>query len=706
MAFIDDMINKVNVSKRIGNQKGMLSLIFSAIILVIAIYFVWGIFLRPTIDYRNWEKSFDNRVWYAVRVPYYSYDTILPDLYFRTNAFMPDSLVDSKLYIKFSGCILEVFVNDKLAYSNPTCTAKVQYDEQIINLKGLVNTGQNKFRFHFLEDGGTLRFELAGGKENNLLRYIALIFLLSVFVYAITRRVDFIFIILLWSIIFLHLFPNFFPYSWGFEALNFYPLSIKAFVVILGLMVSIPYPYRKIESFFIKGYAISYNIVKTLTRKFNNKLMSLKESYPIIYAEFSDMRMYLTYVLIGIVSFFIFWYLRTKHSLGDQGFVGQIALNKAYTFFHTSPLSAWFLTYAYSILQSLGVKYSSYMISSIVSCFYGAIAIPVLWATCKELVEDRWKSLAIFSIVSTSYFMVLFFGYIEFYPALLFWMILYVYTPILYLKDKVGIFIPSLFFALMFLTHLSSGFIAPSLLLLLLLKMYQRRGVGISREFLIMSLSVIIPAALILGHVIFVFNGCNGTFSNCITDFWNALKGSDPSFVRPDLLTSHFAEDIVNEYLLVSPAAVILLFFLIIKWREINFRDEKLIFIASVSFLFGIYTFIHFTGLGFPQDWDVLAPIGFPLTLLGSYVLVNVFKDNATLRFYVVSIIFVSVFVHTLPTLLHDADLMDLLINPLIIMNVSSSWLDGLVRVLLAFFNGEESYSLFISYLTTFIFIS
>lgn len=374
------------------------------------------------------------------------------------------------------------------------------------------------------------------------------------------------------------------------------------------------------------------------------------------------------YLLMSVLSFIIFWSFRTQRNAGDAGFVGQLALNKQYTFMSTGPLSSWFVTFSYDVVKSMGAPYSSYEIAAGLSCFYGAIAIPILWVLCKELAKDKWRSFAIFSILATSYFIILFFGDIEYYSTLTLGMILYIYSSILYLKDKINsIFFPSLFYAVNFCISLSFLIMLPTLFLLFFLRMLKKKGTGFFKEFFIMILSASIPIILFIGHVIFVYySGLYATgyctdFKSCLDGYWSRLHDGD--LIQPGLFTSHHVEEMLNEHILISPASIILLIFLLFNIRRIRFKDSKLIFIGSVTLFFAAYVWLHNSTLGFPQDWNTYAAVALPLTLFAAYVLVNNIKDNKELRFYVVAVIVVTFLVHTLPSMISDIGLMHLFLS-------------------------------------------
>jgi hypothetical protein len=144
------------------------------------------------------------------------------------------------------------------------------------------------------------------------------------------------------------------------------------------------------------------------------------------------------------------------------------------------------------------------------------------------------------------------------------------------------------------------------------------------------------------------------------------------------MLTLNFIQEILTEYIYISPGAVLLFFFLIAFYAvNIDFKDSYLMFMLVSAATFFLYTITHVTALGLPMDWDALSPVGLPLTMSVGYALINTVKDRKIARYYVVSIVIVVLSVHTIPALLDSADMEYVLSNP---KKTVSALMDDVVR--------------------------
>lgn len=568
------------------------------ILVLVSAYLLWDGFVRPNVSFSGWQVSSNGGYWADTSLPHHAYHTIIPDLYFRGLVVIPEGVDYSSIGVSFDGCISEVYFNDFLAYSNPECTRYVQHDESRIDVGSVVKPGENNMRLKMMFDGGTTSFELENPRKLNLLRFALAALLLLASSYLLTKEKRVVFIVAFMCFIFIHITEGYFPVSWGFNALRYYPLHIKFILVLFSILFLIPSTFRHLEKYL----TIAYNRLKNTQVNLNDSISwhVSKYSYHIpqsIRIEFGHPLSYVKYLLIMLISFILFWVFRTKNSLGDSGFVGQIALNRIYVFFNASPLGAWMLTFAYKILQSIGFNYSSYDAAAILACLFGAVSVLIIWLISAELTEDRWRRITIFSVVFTSYFMQLFYGYIEFYPALLFGVAVYIYASILYLKGRCNIFYPSLSFGILLCINPSSVYVTLSLLVLILLKK-KSSDIDFTPEFLKMVAAAAIPVVFILGHVIFVFGECPNTPRICITTFMQSLQGSNVGFIREDLLTLNTLEDTINEHILIAPVGLLFLLFALIFYKR---RLDDLSVFFAVAAVFFIYTAVRTSGLGLPR---------------------------------------------------------------------------------------------------------
>ena len=637
-------------------------IIASSILLIAALILLWFSFVKPSITLSDWKISNDGNFYLDTYMPHYSYHTLLPYLYFKGDLIVPDGIRDYVMEMTVDGCFEEVQVNDQLVYENTECDITLDYDEQSIDLTSYINLGKNQVEVKINFNGATTRFEIFEPRKYNLLRFSLAVAMISLAIFFLTKNPRIVFSFLLLSLVFLHVFSSYFPVRWGFNALGYFPLYVSSALAFICALLAIPSSYDSIASNSVKVF----NKLKKDTKSMRKKLSSMfNVKLP------ASMKNYFMYSLISLISFLVFWLFRTHHSMGDSGFVGQIALHREYLFFHGSALAAWTLSFVYSLLKNFGFEYNSYEASALAACFFGAISVPAIWIICRELFDSTRKRFMLFFIVVSAYSMQLFFGYIEFYPMLLAAMIYYTLTGICYLRDKVSIVYPSIAFVIMFCTHLSSGFLGPSLIMLYLYKAYTKREKVVG-EFLQMFFSASILLVIFFSYVIFIHGQCNQSSIDCVINYVSGVqqyasdsKGGALSLFRSDILTPTFIQELFIEYSYISSGAVILFFFLITFYnKSIDFRDPFLLFLLISTASIFFYTTTHITALGLPYDWDSTAPIGFPLTLLLGYLLLTVVKDKKLLTYYVVSLVSVILLIHTIPTLLVSADREDVLLSP------------------------------------------
>jgi len=648
-------------------MKSRKNLLAPAVLFLVVLILFWFSFIRPSVTLSDWKISNDGSYYASTSMPHYSYHTVVPYLYFKGDLVVPSGIEDYVLSLSVDGCLMGIKVNNQYVYGNDYCNSSVPYDERSIDLSGKLNPGGNEVDVKIIFDGGTTRFEVLEDRKYNLLRFSLIAVLLSAIVYLLVKNFRYVFSTLLLSLVFIHVFSSRFSVNWGYKALQAFPLHVDLILALIAVLIAVPFSYDALASVVQKGFSKFCKKAESTKKQVKSK----PKQDSLVKSEVDSLKSYLTYFFVSLLSFLVFWIFRARHSMGDSGFVGQIALDDRSMFFHGSSLSAWTLSFAYRLLKNFGFAFSSYDSAALVSCFFGALAIPALWVICRELFDSLEKRLMLFSIVVSAYFMQLFFGYIEFYPMLVAAMIYYTLAGVYYLKDKASILFPSIAFAVMVCFHLSSIYLAPSLIMLYIYKVFRRKEKVFS-GMLKMFLPVSIICFLFFSYVIFIHEACNQGFIDCMKGYASGIEqyasdstGGGSSLVRHDMLTLNFIQEILTEYIYISPGAV-LLFFLLIAFYilNINFKDPYLMFLLVSATTFFPYTLTHITALGLPMDWDALAPIGLPLTMFVGYALINTVKDRKLLRYYTISLISVVLLIHTAPALLDNADMEYVLSNP------------------------------------------
>jgi hypothetical protein len=629
-----------------------------------AILVFWASFIRPSVVLSDWKVSNDCKSYVNTMMPHYSYHTILPYICFKGDLTVPAGVKDYVVDTSVDGCFMEVVFNGAVVHSNSQCNTNVSHDERSIPVGGYITPGLNRMEVKILFDGGTTRFDVFEDRKYNLLRFTLAIVLLATAFLLLSLNPRYVLFLLLASLVYIHIYPSSFSMNWGYSALEAFPRGVTFVLAFISMALSLPLSLPESHDYLQNRAAGLLKAVRLGLKRLRQKIRFKPACPPALKKEAEFVKTAFVYVILSLASYMVFWFFRTRHSMGDHGYVGQIALLKSSLFFHTSPLAAWVLSAAYRMLKSIGFSYSSYDASAVVACLAGAVSMPALWLICRELFETNGKRIMLFSITASAYFMQMFYGYIEFYPTLLAAMVYYTLAGVYYLKDKASIVWPSIAFAVMFCIHLSSGYLAPSLILLYLYKVYRRSERPVY-GFFMMTVPISLIVSLLFTHVIFIDNDCTAGFSSCVKHYISGLKGSDPSFFRPDTFTLTFAQELLTELLYITPGAVVITAFLLAYYlRRTPARDPYFLFLAVSTAGFMLYTVTHSTGTGLPNDWDVLAPVGLPLTLMAGYWLLSSVDDRRLLNYCVASIVIAVLAIHTIPTLLDSADKEYMLSNP------------------------------------------
>ena len=310
------------------------------------------------------------------------------------------------------------------------------------------------------------------------------------------------------------------------------------------------------------------------------------------------------------LAFFVGWRSQV-HLLGD----GYLMLRELAMFVDRAgnePLALWLLgqLYAFAAGDAEGV----YRLYS-----YGAgiayVAIALMMARALATTRDaRWL---VFGMLVTAGYMQLFCGYVETYPPLFAGALLYLLAGLYVLRGRLPLWVLSGGLALLMTYHFIAITLAPSLLLLAWFAW--RRG-HLSHWSQVVGGFAVGPVVVLLvlyGVGVDLFAYATG------------LRGGHllPVFADPDytqaygLLNWRHVLDLLNEQLLVAPAAVLVLVGVRGAVREKG-SDERSFFAVA-----GIFPFI-FTALANPEigafrDWDVLAFPALPLSLWAACVLLD-----------------------------------------------------------------------------------
>ncbi len=212
-------------------------------------------------------------------------------------------------------------------------------------------------------------------------------------------------------------------------------------------------------------------------------------------------------------------------------------------------------------------------------------------------------------ILSCGY-MLLFFGYVEYYSLFVVSVLLYTYTGLLITSNKFNkyLIIPVLFISIFF--HVIGTTLIPSAIYLLLR--------NTKFEYKIKHLSVrlkIILSSLILFFLIVLYNyvGYKYLFFRFAT---LQLFADNFTVEGYTLFSTNHIMDFINIFFFLIPALPLMIFLLFKKISIRSFKKNEYRFLLLLSVSTILAVFIFDPKLGMPRDWDLFSFSGVPFMII------------------------------------------------------------------------------------------
>jgi tetratricopeptide (TPR) repeat protein len=402
---------------------------------------------------------------------------------------------------------------------------------------------------------------------------------------------------------------SFFPASrlWGINHLAYFPLWVRLFFTLAGLLVLLPW-------------------VNSKTYKLFDEFLSL------IRKRFTE-REVLGYAFFSIIFIVFFWLMRARtHFLGDGYAVISHLESEQYLRIGFEPFEIFSHLYLYKFLKLFFLPSAEFVYAGS-SVLAGGVFVFILFFFTKVLSEDKFDRLLIFSVIIFSGATELFLGYAEHYTLLYVSIFAYLYFSLRYLQGKTEFFLPIFFSLLSLGFHLSSVYLLPSLVFLFIAKK-REEGWIFSIKRAVPLIFIMIPVA---GFFIYYIWGINPVLSEI---FVPVFKGR-PYAANYILFSFPHILDILNQHLLLSSAGIILLLVIILTYKGIiKFKDPIVSFLVIVSITQLFYHFLVDPKFGAPRDWDLFSSIALGYTLLGVYLFINFVQSK---RYSALVIIFLSI---------------------------------------------------------------
>jgi len=392
---------------------------------------------------------------------------------------------------------------------------------------------------------------------------------------------------------------------WGFNHLIFLPNAIAIIYAIIAVFaLALPFFKRshRISEVFIDDFS---EIFFESKYKYLNRLIFVT-------------------IMGGLFTIFA----APTHFLGD-GYL-QIAnlTSKASMVYKWSERGTTLLVE--TIQNLLGEKSEDTAITAfqLLSIFSGLVSVYFYFLIADILSENKGLKILVFCVLLFSGTLLLFFGYIESYPALIACYSAFIYFGLKSYKTGTGLIFSAIALIIGIALHFQMLIFLPAILFLLLSQDFSLKIYRKIRVLLLLG----IAALSIIFILVFAYYYSNSLFVENI--FLPAFEGKP---MTPSYAIFSFAHigDIVNQLILLSPLLP-LLFFCGLKQLRYSLKKKTIVFllINSLSALF--FLFVIDPRLSMPRDWDLFSLCGFAPGLLFVSLLdgkMPIFKQKLILSF-------------------------------------------------------------------------
>ncbi len=347
--------------------------------------------------------------------------------------------------------------------------------------------------------------------------------------------------------------------------------------------------------------------------------------------------------IVASAALVVFYLFKVQTNLLGDGFtcIADFGRGKAYVHKWAEPGSIYLLRWVQAALG--GYDHQSALTAfRILSFLSGGIFVLASLATIRRICTKNISRWATAATVFFSGGMLLFFGYVEFYPMVWAASAAFLFSGIRYVQEKKGLWFVLLASALAIAMHIEAIYFLPSVFYLV--------ASGYKSETSRRTAYIVLCTSLVAGAAVFVWlYNTRLSFETLILPFLKA-RPEAPGYTIFSLI--HFS-DLFNEVLLVIPGALVLL----VELRSSGWKQQWdqvcwFLLIASAGSLSFLLVFGAAITMG--RDWDVMS-----LSLLAPLLLIFYRLDKqespmslrtgvtAAFLSVVLTVPFLSVSIHT-----------------------------------------------------------
>lgn len=292
---------------------------------------------------------------------------------------------------------------------------------------------------------------------------------------------------------------------------------------------------------------------------------------------------------------------------------------------------------------------------ALLSCIAGVIYLIIILKISLSLFNNPHSRISLYLICISGGFIQLFFGYVENYTLTYLLLTVYILLSIYTLKGKVSIYLPTLSLSIAFCFHILSGWLIPSLFMIWLLNK--------ERSFIKTFLLIILFFTPIGLTFLYCFH-LGYDFSFLAQTHFSKLKfipliDSSFEYYQYSIFDLRHITDILNEIILTSLPAFLLLPFVIFSKEKINKKDPYFLFFLIISIFLFIFSTTWNPDLGAYYDWDLFSFISLGYIMLWGYLFIKLYEKNLEKLKYITLIIFTISIIQSFTFILSNANTKD-----------------------------------------------
>ena len=319
----------------------------------------------------------------------------------------------------------------------------------------------------------------------------------------------------------------------------------------------------------------------------------------------------------------LFWLVRVRHLLLGDASVIAVDVPRGGSFLPREPAANWLQQRFYDLGQILFggsdpaavdaagfdlVAQKSVALSSVTA---GAVFLPLAWFLAGELAPRRTWHLPLFLALVGQGYLLLFCGYVEHYALPTLALTLYLWLSLRALRTGGSLVLPAAALLLAVGFHLSAAVMVPSFLVLVGYRLADRATR--KRGFVELGLSVLL-VAVVLVTVAMLARGYS--LLHTLTEVTRLALTREQEHDAGYLLSSRHWRDFLNNQALIGPLGLFL--FLPAVVVAARRRNARWWFLAAAGLAYATVSWLAGdSNLGYPRNWDLLAPGGLVLTVAG-----------------------------------------------------------------------------------------